>query len=90
MTTRRPIEAVGVRSAISHVHVVERLQTPFGAFTLVEVTIETGRTHQIRVAPAGAGASGGGRHGVWCGGGAARTSGRDVRDGSEFSACGAT
>ena len=49
MTTRRPIEAVGVRSAVSHVHVVERLQTAFGAFTLVEVTIETGRTHQIRV-----------------------------------------
>ncbi len=49
MTTRRPLEAVGVRSAISHVHVVERLQTGFGAFTLVEVTIETGRTHQIRV-----------------------------------------
>lgn len=49
MTTRRPIEAVGVRSAISHVHVRERLQTLFGAFTLVEVRIETGRTHQIRV-----------------------------------------
>ncbi len=49
MTTRRPIEAVGVRSAVSHVHVVERLQTVFGAFTLVEVRIETGRTHQIRV-----------------------------------------
>ena len=49
MTTRRPLEAVGVRSAISHVHVVERLHTAFGAFTLVKVTIETGRTHQIRV-----------------------------------------
>ena len=49
MTTRRPLEAVGVRSAISHVHVTERLQTAFGMFTLVEVTIETGRTHQIRV-----------------------------------------
>ena len=49
MTTRRPLEAVGVRSAVSHVHVVERLQTAFGLFTLVEVTIETGRTHQIRV-----------------------------------------
>jgi 23S rRNA pseudouridine1911/1915/1917 synthase len=45
MTTRR---ADG-RSAVSHVHVVERLTTPYGAFTLVEVTIETGRTHQIRV-----------------------------------------
>ena len=45
MTTRR---ADG-RSAISHVKVLERLQSPYGAFTLVEVRIETGRTHQIRV-----------------------------------------
>jgi len=45
MTTRRP----DGRSAVSHIHVVERLTTPFGAFTLVEVKIETGRTHQIRV-----------------------------------------
>ena len=49
MTTRRPPDAPGVRSAVSHVHVLERLQTDFGPFTLVEVTIETGRTHQIRV-----------------------------------------
>ncbi len=45
MTTRR---ADG-RTAVSHVQVLERLATPFGAFTLVEVRIETGRTHQIRV-----------------------------------------
>lgn len=45
MTTRR---ADG-RTAVSHVHVLERLATPYGPFTLVEVTIETGRTHQIRV-----------------------------------------
>jgi 23S rRNA pseudouridine1911/1915/1917 synthase len=45
MTTRRP----DGRSAVSHVHVVERLTTPYGPFTLVEVKIETGRTHQIRV-----------------------------------------
>jgi 23S rRNA pseudouridine1911/1915/1917 synthase len=45
MTTRR---ADG-RSAVSHIKVVERLATPYGAFTLVEVRIETGRTHQIRV-----------------------------------------
>ncbi len=49
MTTRRSIDSAGVRSAISHVHVVDRLSTPHGPFTLVEVTIETGRTHQIRV-----------------------------------------
>jgi 23S rRNA pseudouridine1911/1915/1917 synthase len=45
MTTRR---ADG-RSAVSHIAVVERLATRHGAFTLVEVRIETGRTHQIRV-----------------------------------------
>ena len=45
MTTRR---ADG-RTAVSHVHVLERLNTPYGPFTLVEVKIETGRTHQIRV-----------------------------------------
>jgi 23S rRNA pseudouridine1911/1915/1917 synthase len=45
MTTRR---ADG-RSAVSHISVIERLSTPFGAFTLVQVKIETGRTHQIRV-----------------------------------------
>jgi 23S rRNA pseudouridine1911/1915/1917 synthase len=45
MTTRR---ADG-RTAVSHIHVLERLTTPFGLFTLVEVKIETGRTHQIRV-----------------------------------------
>jgi 23S rRNA pseudouridine1911/1915/1917 synthase len=45
MTTRR---ADG-RTAVSHVHVIERLNSIYGAFTLVEVKIETGRTHQIRV-----------------------------------------
>jgi 23S rRNA pseudouridine1911/1915/1917 synthase len=45
MTTRRPEG----RAAVSHVRVLERLQTPYGPFTLVEVRIETGRTHQIRV-----------------------------------------
>jgi 23S rRNA pseudouridine1911/1915/1917 synthase len=45
MTTRR---ADG-RSAVSHVKVLERIASPYGAFTLVEVRIETGRTHQIRV-----------------------------------------
>ncbi len=45
MTTRR---ADG-RSAVSHVRVLERIKSDFGLFTLVEVRIETGRTHQIRV-----------------------------------------
>jgi 23S rRNA pseudouridine1911/1915/1917 synthase len=50
MTTKR----AGGRSAVSHWQVLERIGTaekpgPFGNFTLVEVRIETGRTHQIRV-----------------------------------------
>jgi 23S rRNA pseudouridine1911/1915/1917 synthase len=50
MTTRR----AGGRSAISHWKVLERIGFPnddgvYGKFTLVEVRIETGRTHQIRV-----------------------------------------
>jgi 23S rRNA pseudouridine1911/1915/1917 synthase len=45
MTTRRP----DGRTAVSHIKVLERLSTPYGLFTLVEVRIETGRTHQIRV-----------------------------------------
>lgn len=45
MTTRHS----GGRAAVSHYSVVRRLETPFGKFTLVEVKIDTGRTHQIRV-----------------------------------------
>ncbi len=45
MTTRR---ADG-RKAVSHIKVLQRQATRYGAFTLVEVRIETGRTHQIRV-----------------------------------------
>jgi len=45
MTTRQS----GGREAISHYLVKERLDTPFGKFTLLEVKIDTGRTHQIRV-----------------------------------------
>lgn len=50
MTTRR----AGGRLAVSHWRVLERIGTPehpgtFGKFTLLEVRIETGRTHQIRV-----------------------------------------
>ena len=45
MTTRRS----GGRSAISHYRVQERITGAFGKFTLLEVRIETGRTHQIRV-----------------------------------------
>ena len=45
MTTRQS----GGREAVSHYSVLRRLDTPFGRFTLVEVKIESGRTHQIRV-----------------------------------------
>jgi 23S rRNA pseudouridine1911/1915/1917 synthase len=45
MTTKR----AGGRSAVSHWKVLERVQGRFGKFTLLEVRIETGRTHQIRV-----------------------------------------
>lgn len=45
MTTRH----AGGREAITHYHVTRRLETAFGKFTLLEVKIDTGRTHQIRV-----------------------------------------
>ncbi len=45
--TTQPNE--NARSAVSHYEVVRRLATRFGKFTLVQVRIETGRTHQIRV-----------------------------------------
>jgi len=45
MTTRRG----GGRAAVSHWRVRERIDGPYGKFALVEVKIETGRTHQIRV-----------------------------------------
>jgi 23S rRNA pseudouridine1911/1915/1917 synthase len=45
MTTRRP----GGREAVTHYQVRRKLDTPFGKFTLLELKIDTGRTHQIRV-----------------------------------------
>jgi len=45
MTTRQ----AGGREAISHYRVVRRIESEFGKFTLAEVKIDTGRTHQIRV-----------------------------------------
>jgi 23S rRNA pseudouridine1911/1915/1917 synthase len=45
MTTRR----TGGREAITHYEVNRRIESAFGKFTLLKVTIETGRTHQIRV-----------------------------------------
>src|SRR5579862_5172861 len=45
MTTRR----AGGREAISHYTVLRKLDSPYGKFSLLEVQIDTGRTHQIRV-----------------------------------------
>ena len=45
MTTRRQ----GGRTAITHYKVLRRLGTPYGKFSLGEIKIDTGRTHQIRV-----------------------------------------
>ena len=45
MTTRRS----GGRTAVSHYVVTRKLQTAYGKFSLLDVSIETGRTHQIRV-----------------------------------------
>ncbi len=46
MTVRR---AGGARSAVSHYQVIQQFESVYGKFSLVEVRIETGRTHQIRV-----------------------------------------
>ncbi|HEV2115583.1 MAG TPA: RluA family pseudouridine synthase [Terriglobales bacterium] len=45
MTTRRS----GGREAVTHYKVRERIQSEFGKFTLLDLKIDTGRTHQIRV-----------------------------------------
>src|SRR5580658_4404901 len=37
------------RAAVTYYRVVRRLDTEFGKFTLLDVKIDTGRTHQIRV-----------------------------------------
>lgn len=45
MTTRRE----SGREAITHYAVLRRIDSPLGKFTLLELKIDTGRTHQIRV-----------------------------------------
>ncbi|MGO9124406.1 MAG: RluA family pseudouridine synthase [Terriglobales bacterium] len=45
MTTRRS----GGREAITHYLVQQRIASKYGKFTLLELRIDTGRTHQIRV-----------------------------------------
>lgn len=46
MTVRNPVEG---REAVTHYKVLEVLQYEWKTLSLVEVTLETGRTHQIRV-----------------------------------------
>lgn len=47
--TRMTTRGSGGREAVTHYRVMERLQTPWGKFSLLELKIDTGRTHQIRV-----------------------------------------
>ena len=47
--TRMTTRVEGGRAAVTHYWVVRRLDTKFGKFTLLDVKIDTGRTHQIRV-----------------------------------------
>ena len=47
--TRMTTHSRAGREAISHYAVLERMRTQWGKFSLLEVKIDTGRTHQIRV-----------------------------------------
>ena len=47
--TRMTTRTRGGREAVSHWRVLRRIQSQFGKFSLLEVKIDTGRTHQIRV-----------------------------------------
>jgi len=47
--TRMTTRGARGRSAVTHYEVREPLQSPYGKFALLDVHIETGRTHQIRV-----------------------------------------
>ena len=47
--TRMTTRGFGGREAVTHYAVRRKIDSPYGKFALVEVKIETGRTHQIRV-----------------------------------------
>jgi 23S rRNA pseudouridine1911/1915/1917 synthase len=47
--TRMTTRVAGGREAVSHYRVVRRIESAFGKFSLIEIKIDTGRTHQIRV-----------------------------------------
>ncbi len=46
---RMTVRLEGGRAAVTHYRVARRLDTRFGKFSLLDVKIDTGRTHQIRV-----------------------------------------
>src|SRR5713226_199043 len=47
--TRMTTRGFGGRDAVTHYVVQRKIDAPYGKFALVELKIETGRTHQIRV-----------------------------------------
>lgn len=47
--TRMTTRGFGGRDAVTHYVVKQKIDSPYGKFALLEVKIETGRTHQIRV-----------------------------------------
>ncbi len=47
--TRMTTRGFGGRAAVTHYAVQRKIDSPYGKFALVELKIETGRTHQIRV-----------------------------------------
>ena len=47
--TRMTTKGFGGREAVTHYVVKRKIDSPYGKFALIEVKIETGRTHQIRV-----------------------------------------
>jgi len=47
--TRMTTRGFGGRDAVTHYVVTKKIDSPYGKFALLEVKIETGRTHQIRV-----------------------------------------
>ena len=46
---KQAVLPAGGKDAVTHWRVIERLSGRLGAYTLIELTLETGRTHQIRV-----------------------------------------
>jgi 23S rRNA pseudouridine1911/1915/1917 synthase len=47
--TRMTTRGAGGRKAVTHYSLTKRIDSPYGKFALLDLKIETGRTHQIRV-----------------------------------------